>query len=64
MFEDSGVPIRIPEHFRKYTRQLAEAFVELYDARHAAEPDAGYDAKAAEWRAKLPQAEEAAAPTP
>ncbi len=54
MFEDSGVPIRIPENFRKHTRKLAEAFVDLYEAWHAAEPDAGYDAKAAEWRAKLP----------
>jgi eukaryotic-like serine/threonine-protein kinase len=28
-------------------------FVELYDAWHAAEPDQGYDSKAAEWRRKL-----------
>ncbi len=26
---------------------------DLYEAWHAAEPDKGYDAKAAEWRAKL-----------
>jgi hypothetical protein len=27
--------------------------VELYEARDGAEPDKAYDAKAAEWRAKL-----------
>ncbi len=28
--------------------------IDLYAAWHAAEPDASYDAKSAEWRAKLP----------
>ena len=31
------------------------ALIELYEARHAAERDKGYDAQAAEWRAKLPE---------
>ncbi len=31
--------------------------VELYQSWHAAEPGKGYDARAAEWRAKLPQQE-------
>ena len=57
MFEDSGVPIRIPENFRKHTRKLAEAFVDLYEAWHAAEPEAGHDAKVADWRKKLTAAE-------
>ncbi len=30
----------------------------LYESWHAAEPGKGYDAKAAEWRAKLPKADE------
>ena len=32
-----------------------ERLISLYSAWHAAEPEEGYDAKAAEWRAKLPQ---------
>ena len=34
-----------------------ECIFKLFDARHAAKPDAGYDAKAVEWGAKLPQAD-------
>lgn len=36
------------------TIKSIEYLVELYEAWHAAEPDAGHDAKAAEWRTKLP----------
>ena len=36
---------------------MLERFVRLYEARHAAEPGKGYAAKAAEWRAKLPEGE-------
>ncbi len=32
----------------------SKALSDLYDAWHEAEPDQGYDTKAAEWRAKLP----------
>jgi len=41
-----------PDHDRTITniRSLAD----LYDAWHAAEPDAGHDARAAQWRARLP----------
>jgi tetratricopeptide (TPR) repeat protein len=35
--------------------KVAEELVQLYDAWHAAEPSKGYDAKAAQWRAKLRQ---------
>jgi len=35
--------------------RAAQLLGELYDAWHAAEPDAGHDAQAAEWRAKLEQ---------
>ena len=31
-----------------------ERIVALYESWHATEPDQGYNAKAAEWRAKLP----------
>jgi|CXWL01.1.fsa_nt_gi tetratricopeptide (TPR) repeat protein/tRNA A-37 threonylcarbamoyl transferase component Bud32 len=35
------------------TKKAVDALIKLYDARHAAEPGKGYDAKTAEWRAKL-----------
>lgn len=38
----------------QYTIGAVESFADLYTAWHEAEPDKGYDAKAAEWRAKLP----------
>jgi eukaryotic-like serine/threonine-protein kinase len=44
-----------PDHER--TTANLERLADLYGAWHAAEPDAGYDAKAAEWRAKLPLSE-------
>ena len=34
-------------------RSVLKTLPNLYDAWHAAEPGKGYDAKAAEWRAKL-----------
>jgi non-specific serine/threonine protein kinase/serine/threonine-protein kinase len=37
----------------KDTRACEQGLVELYDAWHAAQPDTGYDTKAAAWRAKL-----------
>ena len=40
--------------FRR-TVTVTEFLVDLYDAWHTTEPGKGYDAKAAEWRAKLPQ---------
>jgi non-specific serine/threonine protein kinase/serine/threonine-protein kinase len=49
---------RGPTH--KDTLECVQALVDLYTAWHAAEPGKGYDAKAAEWQAKLP----APAPTP
>ncbi|MCH7995301.1 MAG: tetratricopeptide repeat protein, partial [Planctomycetes bacterium] len=45
------------------TARVVPYLVDLYDAWHAAEPGKGYDAKAAEWRAKLPK-EKAAEATP
>jgi tetratricopeptide (TPR) repeat protein len=42
---------RGPTH--KDTRECVQALVDLYTAWHAAEPGKGYDAKAAEWKAKL-----------
>ncbi len=40
-----------PTHDR--TLETVRALADLYDAWHAAEPDAGHDARAAEWRARL-----------
>ena len=37
----------------KRTVTVTQSLADLYDAWHAAEPDQGYDQKAAEWRAKL-----------
>ena len=39
-----------------------EWLVSLYESWHAGEPGQGYDAKAAEWLAKLPPDDEAADP--
>ena len=36
------------------TTEAVGALAELYDAWHAAEPGEGHDAKATEWRVKLP----------
>ena len=44
------------EHPR--SQRPVSALVDLYDAWHEAEPDNGYDAKAAEWRAKLDEPDE------
>jgi hypothetical protein len=46
----------IPEPVREQRlREALERIVEFYDAWHEAEPGKGYDQKAAEWRAKLPE---------
>jgi tetratricopeptide (TPR) repeat protein len=46
------------------TQTSIERLAKFYESWHAAEPDKGYDTKAAAWRAKLPPAEEAAEPAP
>ena len=47
-------PDAIPQLFREVRlRESLERMVNLYEAWHAAEPDAGYDVKAAEGRARL-----------
>ena len=44
----------IPGQYRDVRlREALERIVNLYEARHAAEPDAGHDAAVAEWRARL-----------
>jgi eukaryotic-like serine/threonine-protein kinase len=45
------VQSRGPTH--KDTRECTQALVDLYTVWHAAEPEKGYDAKAAEWKTKL-----------
>jgi hypothetical protein len=47
-----AAPDRGPMH--KDTLECVQGLVDLYTAWHAAEPGKGYDAKAAEWKAKLP----------
>jgi hypothetical protein len=42
---------RGPAH--KDTLESSQAIIDLYTAWNAAEPDKGYDAKAAEWKTKL-----------
>ncbi len=42
-----------PQHER--TTEQIQSLVRLYTAWHEAEPDKGYDARAEEWRAKLPE---------
>ncbi len=47
-------PQAIPQQYRDMRLgQALERVVKFYDAWHEAEPDASYDIKAAEWRAKL-----------
>ena len=53
MFEDTGVPVWNRPWFERFSSELTEAFAELYENWHAAEPDAGHDAKAAEVRARI-----------
>ena len=57
ILEDSGAFISIPDKLKELTRELSEAFTELYDAWHTADPEGGFITKAAEWRAKLPDPE-------
>ena len=46
----------------KRTTKTVERLITLYDSWHAAEPGKGYDANAAEWRAKLPEEVDEATP--
>jgi tetratricopeptide (TPR) repeat protein len=48
---DRYVKSRGPDH--RYTRESTKALADAYLARDKAEPGKGYDAKAAEWKAKL-----------
>ena len=49
---------KIPAYFRDARlREAVDYIVSLYEFWDAAEPDKGHDAKAAEWRAKLPKEE-------
>ena len=55
---DAAELCELSDHSRRvHWPSLVEDLVQLYDARHAAEPGEGTDAKAAEWRAKLPDIE-------
>ncbi|MEE8154465.1 MAG: hypothetical protein V3T53_05840 [Phycisphaerales bacterium] len=45
------------------TIKVINALADPYDTWHEAEPDRGYNAKAAEWRAMLPEPIEEEIPT-
>ncbi len=53
MFEHPGGPITNRPWFERYSSELTEGFAELYEAWHAAEPDAGHDARATEVQARI-----------
>ena len=61
-----GHGILVARHGDKdyYTTEVVGYLADLYAAWHTAEPGKGYDAKAAEWRAKLPPNDEAKEPAP
>ncbi len=46
-----------PTAVHERTVKVVESLVDLYTVWHEAEPDAGYDAKAAQWRDRLGAAE-------
>ena len=58
---DTSVPLRSDVDLADTTLNVTEAFVELYEAWHAVEPDAGHEARAVPWRARLEEARAAAA---
>ena len=62
MFENPVAPIVSRPWFEQISSELSEGFAELYEAWHAAEPDAGHDARAAEVRARFEKARAAQAP--
>ena len=47
----------------RHRADVLRCLVELYDARHAAEPEKGHDQQAAEWRARLAEAQTSTRPT-
>lgn len=53
---------RGPLHPR--TQECVKAIIDLYNARHAAEPDKGYDARARDWQAKREPASRQAEKSP
>ena len=51
--EQINPPAEIGEIGVQRTSEAIQRVVDLYTSWHAAEPDKGYDANAAEWQAKL-----------
>ena len=58
---DASVPLKNDKELAYCTLGMTEAFVELYDAWHAAEPEAGHEASVVSWRARLEEVRAAAA---
>jgi hypothetical protein len=52
--DDASAPLPLDGRGIEFKREALERIVRFYDAWHVAEPAQGHDAKAAEWRAKLP----------
>ena len=53
MLEHPGGPVTSRPWYESFSSKLTEGFAELYEAWHAAQPDAGADAKAAEMLARI-----------
>jgi hypothetical protein len=58
LLEGHGILVAALGDDHEQTRRVVGYLADLYDARHAAEPGKGYDAKAAAWRAKLAKEKE------
>jgi hypothetical protein len=53
LLEANQVSVKLRGADHPETRKCLQAIVDLYVAWHAAQPGKGFDAKAAEWKAKL-----------
>ena len=52
LLEGYGILVASRGDDHEQTRRVVGYLADLYDARHAAEPEEGFDSKAAEWRAR------------
>jgi len=61
LLEAHPIFVQVRGQAHKDTLECVQGLIDLYTAWHAAEPDKGYDTKAAEWQAKLDAASPPAA---
>mgnify|MGYP001797180799 CR=1 FL=1 len=52
LLESREIIVRTMGESHRIANQMAEGLAMLYDAWHAAEPDVGYDVRAAEWKSR------------